>query len=153
MTSHNETPQKKGSHMRSLLSLSAASILALALAGITPASAHHSDAMYDTTKVLKMHGTVQKFEWTNPHIHLYFMVDGEKPNVQPVLWVLEAGSPGSQTRRGWDKRILNPGDKVTIAISPLRDGRHSGLLKDIFDTNGKPLEHRSRSDTEKPGLN
>jgi hypothetical protein len=138
--------------MRTLFSRSAVFVLAVLLGSAMPAAAHHSDAMYDMTKDVTLHGTVQKFEWTNPHIHLWFFVDGDKPGAQPVLWVLEAGSPGSQTRRGWDKRILNPGDKATLDVHPLRDGRHAGLLTQILGPDGKPLAHRSRPETEKPGL-
>jgi hypothetical protein len=124
----------------------------IALTPVAPAVAHHSISMFDNATVLKMHGTVQKFEWSNPHIHLWFLADPEKAGVQPTQWVLEAGSPGSQVRRGWDRHVLNPGDKVTITLNPLKDGRHAGLLQQVFGADGKPLAHKSRSETERPGL-
>src|SRR3954470_4528765 len=32
--------------------------------------AHHSFAMFDTTKSMTLTGTVTKFEWTNPHAYI-----------------------------------------------------------------------------------
>ena len=48
--------------------------------------------------------------------------------------------------------LVNPGDKVTITLNPLKDGRHAGLLQQVFGADGKPLAHKSRSETERPGL-
>ena len=120
-------------------------------ASTATAFAHHSVAMFDSSKKITLHGTVKSFEWTNPHIHLWMFAD-PKPGAQPELWALEAGSPGSQTRRGWSRDLVKPGDKVTVTFSPLRDGRHAGLAQDIVPASGQVLPHRSRTETEKPGL-
>jgi len=48
------------------------------------------------------------------------------------LWSLELPtSPGNLTRMNWTKRSLKPGDRVSIDINPLRDGRHGGSLKKV----------------------
>jgi hypothetical protein len=30
---------------------------------------------------------------------------------------------------GWDKRSLNPGDRVIMEVNPLRNGKHAGSFK------------------------
>jgi hypothetical protein len=34
---------------------------------MSPVSAHHSGAMFDRTKVVKLEGTIVKYDYTNPH--------------------------------------------------------------------------------------
>jgi hypothetical protein len=109
-----------------------ASALLLAAIGIAaPASAHHSFAMYDPDKLQTITGTVQDFEWTNPHAVIWLVAN--RPDGQaPDRWSVELPtSPGNLTRMGWTKHSLRPGDRVAIALNPLRDGRHGGSLKKV----------------------
>ena len=96
-----------------------------------PASAHHSFAMYDPDKLQTVTGTVQDFEWTNPHAVIWLVASG--PDGQAVdRWSVELPtSPGNLTRMGWTKHSLKAGDRVAIALNPLRDGRHGGSLKKV----------------------
>ena len=41
--------------------------IALVIAMVAPALAHHSFAVYDHTRTVTLRGTVTKFQWTNPH--------------------------------------------------------------------------------------
>jgi Family of unknown function (DUF6152) len=53
----------------------AASGLSAALAAIfsaTPARAHHSFGFYDMQKTTQIDGTVEKYEWSNPHSWLFW---------------------------------------------------------------------------------
>jgi hypothetical protein len=50
--------------MKRTLSLSLAAIL---LAVSTPAYVHHSGAMFDRDKEIKLTGTISEFTWMNPH--------------------------------------------------------------------------------------
>ncbi len=54
------------------------------LAAITtfaaPAFAHHSQAMFDTTKEILVEGTVARFDWVNPH--MYMVVNTKGPDGQ-----------------------------------------------------------------------
>ena len=34
-----------------------------------PASAHHSQSMFDTTQEIVLEGTVARFDWVNPHMY------------------------------------------------------------------------------------
>jgi hypothetical protein len=102
-----------------------------AVAAPSVAVAHHSFAMYDQTKVVTLTGAVKSFQWTNPHAVLWVLV-APKDGGPAELWPAEfPTSPGNLTRMGWSKSSVNPGDKVTIEINPLRDGRHGGSLKKV----------------------
>lgn len=102
----------------------------LALAGFAvlslsaPALAHHSFAMFDADKTVELEGTVKEFQWTNPHSWLQVLVADESGN--EVEWSLEMGSPGALARSGWRPRTMNPGDRVTVSIHPLKDGSSGG---------------------------
>lgn len=105
--------------------------LLLAVAAPSAATAHHSFAMYDQTKIVTLSGAVKSFQWTNPHAVLWVLV-APKGGGPAELWPAELPtSPGNLTRMGWSKTSVNPGDKVTIEINPLRDGRHGGSLKKV----------------------
>jgi len=42
-------------------------------------------------------------------------------------------------RRGWKPGTLKPGDKITVVINPLRDGRPSGQYVSATGPDGKPI--------------
>lgn len=116
-----------------------------------PAAAHHSFAMFDFTKVLTISGTVKDFQWTNPHVVLWLNVDGKDPKT-PDVWWLEMTSPGNLTRTGWNRKALNPGDKVVVELNPLRDGKLGGALIKVTDSTTGQVFATNLRDMEKPGL-
>jgi len=93
------------------------------------AEAHHSFAMYDSTKLVTIDGTVTNFQWTNPHVLLW--VTGVATAGEPeTLWTVELPtSPGNLGRMGWTKHSLKAGDHVIVELNPLRDGKHGGSFK------------------------
>src|SRR5262245_5121099 len=64
----------RGFHMRRLTA--ATPILAAAALLCAPASAHHSQSMFDTTKEIVIEGTVSRFDWVNPHMYLVIATKG-----------------------------------------------------------------------------
>ena len=62
------------------------------LMGTTPATAHHSFAMFDMTKSVRLEGTVKRFEWTNPHSWIFLEVAG--PGATVEQWTIELPSAG-----------------------------------------------------------
>ncbi len=119
----------------SLLPKISAAVLIAACA--TPAFAHHSGSMFDPTKQETVNGVVKAFNWTNPHVTIEVVTD---QGPLPIgTWVLEGSSPGVMVRSGWDKRSLNPGDKVVVTISPLRSGAMGGSLRKVVLPSGKTL--------------
>jgi hypothetical protein len=101
-----------------------------------PAVAHHSFAMYDSTKQITLVGVVKEFQWTNPHVWIQVIV----PNPAGVQeeWGVECTSVNFMTRRGFSRRTLKPGDAISVTISALKDGSHGGSFRSINNLNGAP---------------
>lgn len=110
----------------------------LAFAPALPAFAHHSAAMYDSAHQRTLVGTVKEFEWTNPHVWIHVVVPNDKGGFD--TWGVECTSVNFMTRRGWDKETLKAGDKVSIVISPLRDGAKGGAFRTLTTLNGQPFK-------------
>jgi hypothetical protein len=113
----------------------AAPLAAMALAA--PAAAHHSFAMFDQQKIMTLKGTVTEFQWTNPHAFIEMDVPS---GGKTVHWSIELNSPNNLKRQGWKRDSLHRGDKVTLRMNPLRDGRHGGLFLDLKKPNGEVLD-------------
>jgi len=96
-------------------------------AAASPANAHHSFAMFDTSKSVRLEGTVNKFEWTNPHSWIFLNV----PNAQsvPEQWIIELPAAGLLVTEGWNKNYLRTGDKIIVRIKPLKSGQRGGMLE------------------------
>ena len=79
--------------------------------GAHPVLAHHSDSAYDLYQLIRLQGTVTKFLWENPHIHVYIEVrDG---NGRVTTWDVEGNPPGRIGGRGL-RDALKVGDRITI---------------------------------------
>ena len=117
------------------------SFLVIILVAAVPVFGHHSTALFEPTRTITLKGTVKEFQWLNPHALLWVNVEGENGGA-PQLWAVEMTSPGVLTRNGWSKRTFNPGEKVSVEIGPLRDGKPGGLFKKavLVDT-GKVLTY------------
>jgi hypothetical protein len=100
----------------------------------TAADAHHSFAMFDQSKVVTLTGTVAEFRWVNPHAALFVRVDQSDDG--DTFWAIEMTSPSNLKRRGWTRTTLKQGDRISVEINPLRDGRHSGGFRSatLLDT-------------------
>jgi hypothetical protein len=48
-------------------------------------------------------------------------------------------SPEHLVRAGWKPRTLKPGDRVTLIVHPLRDGRYGGQFVSGTDSDGTPI--------------
>jgi hypothetical protein len=111
-----------------LLAVSTAALLA------TGAEAHHSFAMFDHAKIVKLTGTVKELEWINPHSWVHVAVtEGGKT----TLWSFEAGSIGQMTVSGWQRDSVKAGDKIEIGFHPLKDGSFGGQVLTVVAPDGK----------------
>ena len=92
--------------MKSIHSVALAVGAAVAsLIGIGPAVAHHSTAAFDTTRVVKIEGTVTQFRWINPHAS--FKVDGKSEGDDPDgVWTVEMTAPNMLINQGWTRTAL-----------------------------------------------
>ena len=100
-------------------------------------SAHHSFAPFDLTKEKTITGTVSRFEWTNPHSWIWVDVPNETGGVDN--WAVEGMSPNYLARRGWTRTTVKPGDKITIAVRPLRSGENGGMFVRATLADGRVL--------------
>jgi len=128
--------------MKQAINIFAALAAAVACATIVrPVDAHHSMVMYDRLKTATLTGTVVELQWTNPHVFL--LVNGRvNEGDQPAVWRLETSSPTNLARLGgWSATALKPGDRVSIAINPLREGvgKNARLTKVTLVDTGQEL--------------
>ena len=122
------------------------------IAGAYPVSAHHSTTMFDREKVILLEGTVKELQWTNPHVAIYIENAVKQPNAETGLWLIELTSPGNLVRSGWSRNTVKPGDKVTAAVHPLRDGSKGAALNKITLTEtGQSFTYNIR-DADRPNI-
>ena len=115
----------------------AISIAAAVLLSAIPAMSHHSNSAYQVDQVISITGVVKEFKWTNPHTWLYVTVDDEKGG--KVEWAVEGRAPGVLGRAGWDRFVLKPGEKVTVHMSPAKDGTRVGIIARVTKADGTIL--------------
>jgi len=99
------------------------SVAAIVLVGLSalPCAAHHSArALYHLDQDLVVTGTVTEYQFTNPHARIILDVTADSGQVD--RWLAEGGTPNVLRRLGWDGQEVQPGDRVTIAGNPARDG-------------------------------
>ena len=112
-------------------------VLLAVLAPGAPALAHHSFAMFDFGRTVTLKGVVKELQWTNPHVILWVETTPGSGGT-PEVWSAELTSPGNLTRNGWSKRTLKPGDKVSVDVSPLRDGgKGGGFRRAVLEGTGQ----------------
>jgi hypothetical protein len=116
--------------------------LALAGAGLlafsTPAFVHHSGAMFDPAKEQTIEGVVREFNWTNPHSS--FKVEVTDATGKSDIWAIEMNGPQNLMHDGWKRSTIKPGDKVTVVVHQLRDGKPGGSYVSITLADGTTLK-------------
>src|SRR5262245_41524285 len=114
--------------------------LAAVLLSARPAQSHHSNVLYEVTKVVTVTGVVKEFQWVNPHTWLYLTIDDGKGG--KTEWKVEGRAPGILRRAGWNKTSLPPGETVTVDMSPAKDGSHVGIIARITKADGTILSNQ-----------
>jgi hypothetical protein len=109
-------------------------------------AAHHGVAGYDMTKTITLHGTVAKFDWSNPHVVVY--VDAKNEGGEMQHWTIEFAAPVHMVRAGWSKNSMKAGDDIVIETHPSRNGAPVGITSTITFilktvVNGQALPGRS----------
>lgn len=103
----------------------------------TVSQAHHSNAMFDTSREVNMRGVVREFQWTNPHAYIQMVVTGA--DGRETEWSMEMGAPMYLYARGWRPRTLRPGSVINVRAHPLRSGEPGGVVVDVTDADGKAI--------------
>jgi hypothetical protein len=113
--------------------------LAIAFLGASPpAWVHHSGAMFDRSRTVEISGVVKEFLWTNPHSSFKVEVPGADGG-EAKVWFIEMNATSNLVHEGWKKNTIKAGDKVTVTVNPLRDGRPGGWFVAITLPNGSKL--------------
>jgi len=101
------------------------------------AEAHHSNSAFYVTKVITIKGVVKEVKWANPHIWVIVTVDDGKGN--KVDWKVEGRPPGILLRSGWTPKSIQPGETITVDLSPAKDDTASGLMARVTKADGTIL--------------
>ena len=91
--------------------------LGLVLGGGVAAAHHAIGSVYDTSRSLRIEGTITVFRFTDPHPTAALEVQSE---AGPEVWQLEMDNRREMARAGMDAESLQPGDAVVVAGSPAR---------------------------------
>ena len=119
--------------MRGVIGLTAYIVLAAA-----PLAAHHAFAAeFDVNQPVKVHGTIQKVAWVNPHAWLY--VDVKDAEGKVTNWRFELGPPNALFRLGWKKDAIAQGTEVDISGFRAKNGENVANGRSIMLPDGKEL--------------
>jgi hypothetical protein len=118
--------------------LSLAGAIVAGMLSAAPMWAHHSfTAEFDDKQVVKLHGTVTKMEWVNPHAWIHVNVkndDGTETD-----WMIEGNTPNGLLRRGFTKKSLEPGTEVFVEGYRAKSGDFKANGSSITFKDGKKL--------------
>ncbi len=123
-----------------MIKLLRAATIGLAATSFLPAGsalAHHSTAMFKMNVNTVLKGTIQRFDWQNPHTWIVFDVPNAKGGYDQ--YGIEGMSPNYLVRHGWTRATLSPGDKVELTIHPLKNGMMGGFDVSVKFSNGKVM--------------
>ena len=96
--------------MKNMMTGWLAAVVALLSAGSL--AAHHSLASHDTTKAVRVKGTVVQFHQINPHSFIY--LEEKTTEGQTRRWAVEGPAVLQLNRRGFAKDVLKPGDVIEV---------------------------------------
>ena len=114
-----------------------ASAVLMAIFSVAAAAAHHSPAVFDRTKEVKLVGTVREFRWSNPHSFIELDVRNGKGEIEP--WAVEMNPPSYLVKAGWKATTVKAGDAVTVMVNPLRTNEKVGKFVSITLPDGRVL--------------
>jgi hypothetical protein len=111
-------------------------IVALSLAGAgLSLRAHHAEvAEYDSTKPVKVSGTLARYEWSNPHV--WFYVEVKSDDGKMTTWGFSTQPPGALMRRGVTKNALKIGSVVNVEGVQARDGSNNAAMRRLTFADG-----------------
>ena len=99
-------------------------------------SAHHSTAMYTGSKTVT--GKVVKFEWTNPHAHMYIETTDEKGAT--VVWDCEMMSLNHLRSYGWTAKTVKVGDVISATGAFAKSGAPSMIASRMKLADGRMMK-------------
>jgi hypothetical protein len=108
------------------------------LLAVAPLWAHHSfSAEFDSSRPVKLRGTVTQYELVNPHSWIHIDVKNEDGTV--TSWMIEGGSPNALLRLGFNKNSLPPGTEIIVEGYQGKDHGTIAVGKNITFPDGKRM--------------
>jgi hypothetical protein len=100
--------------------------------------AHHGrGATYDDKKIVTAKATITEVAWRNPHVAIYMDIKDESGKL--TNWGMESQNVSSLTRIGFFRNTLKVGQEITIKFNPSRAGAPVGVIRKIYDADGKEV--------------
>ena len=100
---------------------------------VTPASSHHSFAMYDQSKTVTLTGVVKQFvaQANHAELHFYLIAPDRKgvakgPDGKYVEWGVEMAGAAAVAQQGITATTFGAGTVFSVKMNPLRDGSNFG---------------------------
>jgi len=119
--------------MKTKLSLISAGVLLCTALFVTPASSHHSFAMYDQEKTVVLTGLVKQFvaQANHAELHFYLVAPDRKglaktPDGKYVEWGVEMAGAAAVAQQGITTQTFGAGTVFSVKVNPLRDGSNFG---------------------------
>jgi hypothetical protein len=103
-----------------------------------PVLAHHSTTMYNMTNPVTVTGVVKRFDWANPHAHIYLDVKDEQGNM--VEWDIEMMSLNHLKGYGWSRNTVQPGDLVSCTGGAAKSGLPAMLSSLVKLADGRVIK-------------
>lgn len=109
------------------------------------AAAHHSGALFYTMgENITLTGTVERFNFRNPHAIVILEVTGEDGSIE--RWTCETSAPSALRRRGWSQESITAGETVTLKGVPARDGSRLMRITAVTKADGTQVGVSARMD-------
>ena len=119
--------------MRTKVSMIVAGALLCTALFVTPASSHHSFAMYDQSKTVTLTGVVRQFVAQANHAELHFVLIApdrkglaKTPDGKYVEWGVEMAGAAAVAQQGITAVTFGAGTVFSVKLNPLRDGSNFG---------------------------
>ena len=111
-----------------------ATVLAVVVASVIPAAAHHSNPLYfDMSTAITLEGEVLRMEWINPHILLFLQTKNEKGELE--TWIIQGATPSNALRQmGTAKDRIKPGISIAARVFPPRNPLYVNDAKVVLPT-------------------
>ena len=119
--------------MRTYIGIGVAAVLSTV--ALTSTAHHSMPALFDTGRTVTVSGEVTEFQFISPHA--YILLDVVDDAGERVDWQIETYPPGMLIRKGLTPATVQPGQTISAAGHPARDGRPFMRLLIVTMPNGE----------------